>query len=147
MRAALIGGGNLGDVSKALERALAIVAAEAGAVEAVSGVYRSAPWGFEASEDFLNQVWIIDTPLTAHELLDVTQGIERRLGRTEKSDGTYRSRTMDIDILFYGDAIVDTPRLKIPHPLLHKRDFVLTPLREAAPGWVHPVLGKKVEEL
>ena len=79
---------------------------------------------------FLNAVALFRTTLTPHELLTATQDIERQLGRREKSNGTYHDRPIDIDILLYGDAVIDEPDLKIPHPRMHERDFVMRPLRE-----------------
>jgi 2-amino-4-hydroxy-6-hydroxymethyldihydropteridine diphosphokinase len=147
MRTFLIGGGNLGDVRDALDTAQEMIASRVGRIEAASRDHESEPWGFEAPQNFLNRVWMVETPLEPLELLDRIETIERELGREHKGGGGYRSRTMDIDILFYGDLVMDTPRLKIPHPLLHEREFVLRPLREVASGTVHPVLGLKIDEL
>ncbi len=145
--AVLIAGGNLGDVRGALAEALEMTRA-AGEIKAVSGIYESAPWGFDAQERFLNQVWVLETPLGPEELLDSLQETEMALGRTAKTaGGGYASRTMDIDILFYGDRVIDTPRLRIPHPLMAQRRFVLEPLAETCAGMIHPVSGKSVEQL
>ena len=81
------------------------------------------------------------------ELLDLIQGIEKDLGRTEKSNGTYKDRTIDIDILLYGNAIIRKERLVIPHPLMQVRRFVMEPLVEIAPFVIHPVLGKSMKDM
>ena len=82
------------------------------------------------------------------DLLDVTEDVERRLGRKTKSiGGVYRDRPIDIDVLFYGDEIISSERLTVPHPRLHERDFVLRPLAEIAPALQHPVMGKSVSQL
>ena len=90
----------------------------------------------------------MDTSLSPLEVLSVTQGIEREMGRTHKSvDGVYSDRVIDIDLLLCDDLVLDTPLLKIPHPLMHERRFVKEPLVEIAPGVVHPVLGKTLDVL
>ena len=100
----------------------------------------SEPWGFESCHNFLNAVILCQTTKTPHEVLTLTQQIERDLGREKKSNRQsvsqnssarqYADRPIDIDILLYDDLMVDEPDLKIPHPLMHKRDFVMKPLRE-----------------
>ncbi len=146
-RTVLIAGGNLGDVEKALEEARRKVEERIGCVVMASGIYESDAWGFEAEERFRNQVWVVDTPLSPLVLLDEIEKIERESGREHKGGEVYRSRTMDIDILFYGEKTLDLPRLTVPHPLLHRRRFVLEPLCEVLPEWVHPILGRTVKEL
>ncbi len=145
--AVLIAGGNLGDVEEALGEACELLEQRAGRVAARSGICRSAAWGFDAP-DFLNQVWVLETTLSPEALLNAAEEVERTLGRTEKSrGGAYRSRTMDIDIVFYGDRVIDTPRLAVPHPLMELRRFVLEPLAEVMPGRRHPVSGLTVAEM
>ena len=95
-----------------------------------SSFIETAPWGFVSEHPFLNAVALFRTTLSPRELLTVTQDIERQLGRRQKSNGTYADRPIDIDILLYGDAVIDEPDLKIPHPLMHERDFVMRPLNE-----------------
>ncbi len=95
--------------------------------------------------DYLNGAVEIATVLTPMELLEVTQGIERQLGRQSKGD--YQPRTVDIDILFFGDQIICTEGLTIPHPMLHTRSFVLGPMSEIAPEMIHPLLQTAVGEL
>lgn len=112
----------------------------------VSPVYKSEPWGFESDNDFYNQVIEIRTVIDAFDLLDIAKDIEKKMGRT-KVMKTYSDRIIDIDILFYGNNIISSKPLIIPHPLLHKRMFVLQPMADIAPGYEHPVLGKTISEL
>ncbi len=124
-------GSNLGDRSKNLESAISLIGSRAGDVTAVSSFIETKPVGFKSENRFVNCAVRIVTALDPFELLRITQQIERELGRTTKSvGGVYSDRTIDIDILLYGNAVIDTPELKIPHPQMRKRDFVMRPLRE-----------------
>ncbi|MFA6333946.1 MAG: 2-amino-4-hydroxy-6-hydroxymethyldihydropteridine diphosphokinase [Bacteroidales bacterium] len=117
----------------------------------VSSLYESEPWGFEAKEWFVNQAVKIDTSLKPRDLLDSVLNIEKSLGRvrSEMSEGSlgYSSRTIDIDILLYENLITNTVDLKIPHPKMYLRRFVLMPLSEIDPGLIHPVFNKSVKRL
>ena len=125
-------GSNLGDKEGNILRAYALIEQRIGHIVRKSSLHRTAPWGFESSNDFLNSVIAIETSLTPRELLTETQRIEKEIGRTAKTsaDGTYQDRLIDIDILIYNDLIIDEPDLQIPHPLMNQRDFVLNPLKE-----------------
>lgn len=124
-------GSNLGDRSKNLESAISLIGSRAGDVTAVSSFIETKPVGFKSENRFVNCAVRIVTALDPFELLRITQQIERELGRTTKSvGGVYSDRTIDIDILLYGNAVIDTPELKIPHPQMSKRDFVMRPLKE-----------------
>ena len=124
-------GSNLGNREENLRGALFEIASSVGVVEAVSSFIVTEPWGFESTHTFVNAVCRVQTHLSPMEVLDMTQAIERNLGRTQKSvDGIYSDRLIDIDILLYDDWKVDTPRLVIPHPLMAQRDFVKIPLAE-----------------
>ena len=141
-------GTNTGNKNENLARAIELLSLALGFPVALSGIFESEPWGFESENRFLNCVAAFDTTLNPTLLLDTTEEIERTLGRTRKSlNGQYSDRIIDIDILFYGNEIIESERLTIPHPLLHKRDFVLFPLQEIAPLLIHPRLHKKIEEL
>ena len=130
-------GTNLGDREGNLKAAVELINKRVGEVTSLSAFYVTEPWGFESSHPFLNAVCRIDTVLTPHEVLAVTQDIERMIGRTKKSvNGCYSDRPIDIDILIYDDCRLNTPELTIPHPLMHKRDFVMKPLGEIAPELV-----------
>ena len=130
-------GTNLGDREANLKAAVEQINKRVGEVTSLSAFYVTEPWGFESSYPFLNAVCRVDTVLTPHEVLAVTQDIERMIGRTKKSvNGCYSDRSIDIDILIYDDCRLNTPELTIPHPLMHKRDFVMKPLGEIAPELV-----------
>lgn len=124
-------GANLGNKEQTLDQAVAILSAEAGTLLRRSSFFYSEPWGFRSEHSFCNICISMLTTLTPLELLDLTQDIERRLGRTKKSsDRVYHDRTIDIDLLIYEGVEMQTPRLTLPHPLMQERDFVMIPLRE-----------------
>lgn len=124
-------GSNLGNKEENLRKAIDMIGNRAGQVLATSSFIETQPWGFVSDNAFLNACVKIDTMLTPQQLLAETQAIERALGRKSKSvDGQYCDRVIDIDILLYGDISVDDENLKIPHPHMHERDFVMVPLRE-----------------
>ena len=138
-------GTNLGQKKENLEVAVERIKEEIGEVTSLSSFYETAPWGFESENSFLNAVACVITGLQPMEILERTQHIECDLGRTLKStDGQYHDRIIDIDILLYDDLVLDTPELKIPHPLMTERSFVMDPLREIAPELVYPLTGKKL---
>ena len=146
-RVVLCTGGNLGDVAGNLARARCELAERIGPETAASVVMVSEPWGFAAENDFLNQILVLDTELAPEEVLDHCQAIESEMGRVREPGKGYLSRTMDIDILFYGSQTIDTPRLRIPHPQIARRAFVLDPLVTVLPDFVHPTLGKTIRQL
>lgn len=124
-------GTNLGDKRKNITEAIKNIGELVGDVVRQSALYETEPWGFRSDNRFVNAAVCVDTQLSPRRLLEVTQRIEREMGRTLKSDGgEYHNRIIDIDILLYGDLHIDEPDLKIPHPLMHERDFVMTPLNE-----------------
>ena len=141
-------GTNIGNKNENLMRAIEELSLALGSCTACSSFIETAPWGFESENCFLNCAAAFETTLTPLQLLDTTERIERELGRTTKSSGgIYHDRVIDIDILLYGGEIIETPHLTIPHPLMHKRDFVLEPLAQIAANALHPVLGKSIMEL
>lgn len=150
----LITGGNVGDAEQTLGEAARLINAEIGRVVRHSRIYRTKAWGFEA-EDFRNQVLVVESELEPMQMLDVVNDIERRLGRDraveqmEKSatGARYASRSIDIDILFYDDLVVESERLTLPHPRIAEREFVLEPLTEVAARWRHPVSGVSVQQM
>jgi 2-amino-4-hydroxy-6-hydroxymethyldihydropteridine diphosphokinase len=145
-RVALGIGSNLGDRSANIDKALGEIELQIGRILLSSSVYETEPWGFETDDLFLNMALIAATELTPAELIRKIRSIEARLGRN-RDCRKYSSRIVDIDILLYEDLIVDEDDLKIPHPLMHERLFVLAPLSEIAPQMLHPVLDKTVASL
>ena len=124
-------GTNLGDKRKNLNDAIRMLGNQVGEVEKVSSVIETEPEGFKSDNMFLNAVVKVRTALSPFEILDITQDVEKSLGRKEKSsNGIYHDRVIDIDILLYDDINISTPRLVIPHPRMAQREFVMTPLAE-----------------
>lgn len=147
MTTAWIGlGSNLGDPRGAIERAFTeLDALPASSLRERSRLYRSRPWGPVAQPDFLNAVAALDTGLAPEELLDELLGIEKRHGR-ERGE-RWGPRTLDLDLLLYGEETISTPRLQVPHPRLAERAFVLVPLAELAPELEVPGEGTVAELL
>ena len=140
-------GTNIGNKRRNLITAAALLAERVGDVLALSGFYETEPWGFESNNWFLNAAVKLNTDYSPQELLVVTQQIEKELGRTEKSNGTYHDRVIDIDILLYDDEVLQTPELVLPHPLMHERKFVMEPLAEIAPFVQHPIFKESIMDL
>ena len=154
-RVALLLGGNQGDVKRTLQTAQQLINSRVGAVLRCSHRYESEPWGFPAAQRFSNQALEVSTDLSPLEVLAACQGIERELGRTRaaeaiekaSSGAAYSSRPIDIDIIFYGDEVIDDERLTVPHPLLAEREFALQPLAEIMRRHRHPITGVTVGEM
>ncbi len=124
-------GSNLGNKEQHIREAVRKIQALVGAVVRQSTLYVTEPWGFQSSNLFVNAVVCCETEHTPREVLQLTQQIEREMGRRKKSvNRQYKDRIIDIDILLYDDLTVDEPDLKIPHPLMHEREFVMKPLEE-----------------
>ena len=149
-------GSNTGPREQMLHRAAELLQERIGETVRLSAFYETAPWGFDSPHAFLNAAILLRTPLSPGELLTATRRIERELGRTRKStDGGYADRCIDIDILLYGDLVEETDveapdgvfHLSLPHPLMHRRLFVMEPLAEIAPHVLHPVLHKTFANL
>ena len=140
-------GTNIGNKRRDMITAAALLAERVGDVLALSGFYETEPWGFQSENTFLNAALRLETSLSPLELLKATQQIEAEMGRTQKSNGTYHDRIIDIDILLYDDLILQTPELTLPHPLMQDRRFVMEPLLEIAPSVVHPVFKKTIVSL
>ena len=141
-------GTNLGNKEENLRTAMTLIEEQVGTITSQSALYASAPWGFDSENTFLNNAISVETSLTPEELLSTTQRIEHTLGRTHKSvNGQYSDRLIDIDILLYDDVVMHTPSLTLPHPLMHRRLFVLEPLSEIAPTMIHPLLQKEIATL
>jgi 2-amino-4-hydroxy-6-hydroxymethyldihydropteridine diphosphokinase len=142
----LLLGANIGNKNDTFRRAAFIIESVVGQIIMRSSVYETEPWGFQSDDFFWNQVLVLRTSLPALDILQHIQKTERALGRIRKQSG-YESRSIDIDILFYDDQIIDQPDLTVPHPRIQERNFVLAPLNEVAPGLVHPILKKTIGEL
>ncbi|WP_296123167.1 2-amino-4-hydroxy-6-hydroxymethyldihydropteridine diphosphokinase [uncultured Bacteroides sp.] len=146
-------GTNLGDKEQNLRTVVRKIRKQIGEVVSLSAFYATAPWGFSSDNTFLNAALCAKTALTPLEVLQTTQKIEREMGRTHKSvNAVYSDRVIDIDLLlcFADDGapvLLDAPELQLPHPLMQERRFVLEPLAEIAPGVVHPVFKKTIQEL
>ncbi|WP_075966690.1 2-amino-4-hydroxy-6-hydroxymethyldihydropteridine diphosphokinase [Parabacteroides massiliensis] len=140
-------GTNIGNKRRNMITAAALLAERVGDVLALSGFYETEPWGFESENFFLNAAVKLKTSFPPLELLQITQQIEKELGRAEKSNGVYHDRIIDIDILLYDDEVLQIPGLTLPHPLMHERKFVMDPLSEIAPFVVHPVLKERIIDL
>ena len=124
-------GSNLGDKEGNIREAISRIGELIGEVDRQSTLLATEPWGFESDNTFVNAAIRCTTSLSPFEILNITQNIERAMGRTLKSvDGQYHDRIIDIDILIYDDLHITTPQLTLPHPLMKERDFVMIPLRE-----------------
>lgn len=143
----LLLGSNLGDRALHLSQAMQAINIGIGKVIGQSSVYQSEPWGFLADEAFLNQVVIIETDLTPHQVMDKALRIEKELGRERSLNGDYQSRTIDIDILFFNHEIIEDQGLVIPHPRIQDRKFTLMPLLELNGGMMHPAFSKTIVDL
>ena len=141
-RAYLSLGSNLGNKAENINSAVELLSERAGKVLKVSSNYETEPDGFVSENSFVNMALSLDTPLDALALLDVCEQIEKELGRTSKSVNlNYSDRVIDIDILYFNNMQLATDRLTLPHPRMHKRQFVLEPLAEIAPKFRHPITG------
>ena len=141
----LLIGGNIGDRKEALEKASEAIERQCGIITNRSSIYETAAWGKEDQNSFLNQALEVQTSLSAHELLDCLLQIEEDMGRVREVK--YGPRIIDIDMLLYDDAIIDTRDLKIPHPELPNRRFTLQCLNDIAAQKKHPVSEKTIQEL
>lgn len=140
-------GGNIGDRELALKLALSKITEKIGDITSQSNIYETEAWGVENQQAYLNQCIEVKTPLSSSELIESLLFIEKDLGRKRTISETYEPRTIDIDILFYNDAIINEQNLIVPHPRLHLRKFVLIPLNEIAPNYLHPLLNKPIFNL
>ncbi|TSD66135.1 2-amino-4-hydroxy-6-hydroxymethyldihydropteridine diphosphokinase [Inquilinus sp. KBS0705] len=138
----LLLGSNLGNRNLFLQQAIQHIEEDIAPVSQKSAVYETQSWGKADLPDYLNQVIVIQTNLTAQNVLQKILAIELLLGR--KREEKWGSRIIDIDILFYGDQIINAPGLVVPHPELHNRRFTLEPLAELTPDFIHPVLNKNI---
>ncbi len=138
-------GSNKGNRSVLINKAIDEIEKKVGIIISRSSIYQSKSWGFD-SNDFYNLCLLIDTDIMPKSLLINLKKIEKSMGR-EDIDGSYSDRLIDIDILFYDNITTDSEDLKIPHPKIEIRKFVLVPMLEIADDYVHPILNKTIKEL
>jgi len=139
-KAYLLIGGNMGDRLANLNEAIHSIRMQVGTIEKTSAIYETAAWGFTEQPAFLNQALFVNTMLSAHELLQTLLTIENKLGR--KRAIHMGPRTIDIDVIYFNNEVLVSENLIIPHPSMYKRNFVLIPLVEIAPDFIHPVFHK-----
>jgi len=138
-------GSNLYDPVYQLREARTHLSKKIGMLLTCSSIYRTEAWGLRKQPDYFNQVVLLKTTRTADKILTILLGIETQMGRKRLS--VWEPRIIDLDILFFGQDIINNKNLIVPHPRLHERLFNLVPLMEIVPNWVHPVLGKTVAEM
>jgi len=138
-------GGNVGNTLEIFNKAKVQMVEKAGQIIQESSLYQTEAWGFD-SDPFLNQVVTIETTLLPQELLQKLFSIETYFGRERKGSG-YSARTLDLDILFVEDQVMNEPTLIIPHPRMAERRFVLEPLNELYPNRIHPITGKTISQM
>ncbi len=147
-RCFILFGSNQGDKQALLERACTLINNRCGMLVERSSAYTTEPWGFEAEEWFLNELLVVETELRPDELMDRLLEIETELGRVRHPEKVgYCSRTVDLDILYYGDQIINTEKVTVPHPRLHLRKFALMPLCEIIPDFLHPIFNLSQTQL
>lgn len=146
-RVTILLGSNQGNREEFLRQAIEYISTEVGNIYSLSNVYQSEAVGYRSENQYLNQALTVDTELAPQELLTCTQAIEAKLHRVRSITERYTDRTIDIDILFYGNIVIDTPRLTIPHPEIANREFVIRPLMDIIPTYEHPVIGESIEEI
>ena len=142
----LLLGGNLGDKEQNLKQAIVLLEQKLDSKPKKSSIFITEAWGNENQPEFYNQAIRLQTTFSAIELLKTVLETEELLGRKRTND-KWQERIIDIDILFYNDEVINLPELKIPHPFIQERKFVLVPMNEIAGELVHPVLGKTIETL
>ena len=139
-------GSNKGERISYIQKAIAEIKKIPGIVVLkFSGIYETEPWGVENQPDYLNSVLEIKTGLDAEILLKELKDIEKRIGRIQSAK--WSEREIDIDLLFYGNEIIEKDFMTVPHPQIEKRKFVLIPMNEIAPDFIHPLLKEKISEL
>jgi len=148
MQVVTIFGSNLGNKHQIIQDAVQVLSTVVGELSATSSFYETEPWGFECEDQFLNQVVVFESSLSPQQFLQACLDTEKQLGRKRKKQTQpYTSRPIDIDVLFYDSLILDSPELTLPHPRICERNFVLTPLVEVLPSFVHPVYQQTITEL
>lgn len=155
MRTILLTGSNAPAREEILRRTASLLEQHVGSIVARSDIYASKAWGFSCDEPFANEALMIETSLNPIEVLDAALAVEQMVGRDRKQEQAekrlsgerYASRVVDVDVILCEELVIDTPRLRVPHPLMHEREFVLRPVAAIASEWRHPVLERTVGEL
>ena len=140
-------GGNIGNRETSIQLAVSEINQRVGKVISASRIYQTEAWGVENQQAYLNVCLEISTELSSLELIHTLLDIEKQYGRERNANELYASRTIDIDILFYNNEIIGNKNLTIPHPRLHLRKFVLIPLCDIIPNYLHPILNKSIFNL
>lgn len=143
----ILAGSNIKDREKAITDSLSLFEKEIGKISKQSSLYESEPWGYDSRNWFLNQAWLAKTEKIPLDLLEGMLFIEKEVGRERKGESGYKDRIIDLDLIFFENFIIEEPNLKVPHPALSDRMFVLLPMNEIIPDYVHPVFKKPVKEL
>ncbi|MFO8054081.1 MAG: 2-amino-4-hydroxy-6-hydroxymethyldihydropteridine diphosphokinase [Bacteroidales bacterium] len=143
----IIAGSNIAPRITFIKSAAKIILAQGLEISHASSYYESSPWGFQSGTNFLNRVFEIKTTLQPHALLKSILETEKKLGRKKHHKPGYHSRSIDLDILFYDELIIDDHDLTLPHPKIAERKFVLEPLHEIIPQFIHPVKQKSIASL
>ena len=154
-RVVLLTGSNAPQKELLLARAAEILAESVGPFVARSEVCYSEPWGFSSEEEFANEALVLESELEPLQVLDRALECEQRVGRNRKAElqekaltgEQYASRVIDVDVIFYDSEQISLPRLEVPHPRVHLREFALVPLSQVVGQYQHPTLGKSVSEL
>jgi len=139
-------GSNRGNRTDNLSKALSMLEEWVGSITITSSLYETPPWKMLDETDFLNQALLVETTLSAAELIDSVILVEAMMGRV-RTQKKYEPRIIDIDILFFNNEIINTKELNVPHPLMQDRRFVLEPMAEIAPTYIHPVFQKSIQQL
>ena len=140
-------GGNIGDTEFYFFEAIKLISNQAGKIISQSHLYETEAWGADNQQAYLNCCLKLDTKLSSSELIHLLLNIEKQLGRIRNPSNQYQSRTIDIDIIFFNDEVIETEQLIVPHPRMHLRKFVLVPLNEIGSDFLHPTLNKTIFNL
>lgn len=138
-------GGNLGNTIEIFQNSRKILIKKVGKITQLSSLYQTAAWGPIPQNDFINQVIEVETKLSAPELMDILLEIELQQGRVRQE--RWGPRTLDLDIIFYGEQLISTESLEIPHPRMEDRKFVLIPMVEINPNLIHPISRKSIRQI